>query len=153
MSLEKVRQVRSGRFFRPADLIIFGIIAAAAIALFILFFAIKKDGGLEGVRIFVRDEVVFEYSFESDEYKVFSSCAEVVNGEKLTVNITTEEGGNLVEIDRAARSVRVVSADCRSRDCVYSPPLTGADGFICCMPHHMRILPFGYKDDGKTVII
>lgn len=153
MSLEKVRQVKGEKPFRPADLIIYCIIAALVIILFIVFFCIRKDAGIEGVRIYVRDQAVFEYSFEEGEYKILNGCAEVNEDGNLIVKITVEEGFNVVEIDKSARSVRVIESDCRSRDCVFSPPVTDGRGFIYCMPHHLRILPFGYEEDGKTVIM
>lgn len=153
MSLDKVRQVKGERFFRPADLIIYGAIAAAVIILLIVFFAVKKDGGVEGVRIYVRGDAVFEYSFEEDEYKILNSCAEVAEDDKLTVKITVDGGYNVVEIDKAARTAKVTDSDCRSRDCVYSGAIAGINDFIYCMPHHLRILPYGYEGDEKTVIM
>lgn len=153
MSLGKVREVKKDKFFKPADLIIYGLIAAVLIALFTVFFAVKKNESPDGVRIYVRDEAVFEYDFGKDEYRVLNDCARVSDGEKLTVRITADGGYNVVEIDKSARSARVTESDCPSRDCVYSPPVTGSDGFICCMPHHVRIMPFGYGDDKKTVIM
>lgn len=153
MSLKKVRQVKKEKFFRPADLILYGAIIAALAILFTALFWTKKDSSPEGVRIYVRDEIVFEYFFAEDRYEILNGCAEVVAGDALTVEINAEGGYNIVEIDKSARTARVVGADCRSRDCVFSPPVSSVNDFIYCMPHHLRILPFGYEEDGKTVIM
>lgn len=154
MSLKKVEQVKDEKPFRLADLIIYGVIAAVAAVLFIVLFAVEKNGApLDGVRVYVRDEIVFEYGFDGSGYKILSDCAEVDDGEKLKVKITVDGGYNLIEIDKYARSVSVTESDCRTHDCVYSKAITDGNSVIICLPHHLRIEPYGYKNDGRTVII
>lgn len=153
MSLKKTIQVREAKFFRSADLIVYSVIAAIVVLLFIILFFLKDDGALRGIRIYVRNEIVFEYIFEEDKFLLYQDCVEVEDGEKLIVKVGVFDGYNIVEIDKSARTVRVTDADCRTRECVNTPPITGRGEMIFCSPHRVSIVPYDYEDDGKTVIM
>ena len=152
MSLKKVDEVKVGRFFKLADLIIYGAIAAIVAALFIALFFTRDNGELLGIRIYVRYEAVFEYDFEKDKASVFDGCVDVADGETLVVTISVDGGYNVVRIDKSARSVTVVEADCRTHDCVRTPAIKDNNGIIFCSPHRVRIEPYGSDKDGTFVI-
>lgn len=153
MSLKKVGQVKRDKLFRPADLIIYGLVVAVSAILFAVVFAVRDGKSLNGIRIYVRYEIVFEYDFEEDRYEIFGGGVEVLEGEDFFVKITTPEGFNTVRIDRSARIVTVVDADCRSRDCVHTPEISDNDGLIFCSPHRVLIEPFNRKSDNGTILM
>lgn len=92
MSLRKVEQVKGDKLFRLADLIIYGVIAALAAALFFALFLTRDGGDLRGIRIYVRDKIVFEYDFEENSYEIKDGCAEITekSGDVLILKITAE---------------------------------------------------------------
>ncbi len=154
MSLKKVEQVKGDKLFRLADLIIYGVIAALAAALFFALFLTRDGGDLRGIRIYVRDKIVFEYDFEENSYEIKDGCAEITekSGDVLILKITAENGYNIVRIDGSARSVSVTEADCRSRDCVHTPPIADNGSIIYCSPHFLLIEPFNRTEDGTVIM-
>ena len=152
MSLKKVEEVKSDRGFKPLDLIIYGIIIALVVAVFLAVFMTKKDGGFTGVQVFVRDECVYEYVFGEGGKVLKDSAVEETGEDGLKkITVTGEDGYNVILIDDSARTVRVSEADCKGRDCVYSPEIKDADGVIYCSPHGLKITPTG-RDDGRIIV-
>ncbi|MDE5729708.1 MAG: NusG domain II-containing protein [Clostridia bacterium] len=70
----------------------------------------------------------------------------------LKIKVTANGGYNVIEIDKAERSVKVTEADCGKRDCVYTAAITDNSGMIYCSPHKLRILPYDF-DSGDNIII
>ena len=101
MSLKKVEQVKNSKFFRPWDLIIYGLIFAAAIVL-ILVFALTGRGKSEGFIISYRGEKIFSYSFAEDGYEIISPNVEVEeDGEEKLLLVFRTDGGrgyNKIEV-------------------------------------------------------
>ena len=152
MSLKKVEQVKKDSPFRLADLIIYGVIAVFVAVLLIVLFVTRAEGELKGVRIYVQYEAVFEYEFKEDRYAVFDDCAEVIDGEIITVKISLNGGYNIVQIDKSTRRVCVSEADCRTRDCVRMPAIVDGSGIIYCSPHRVRIEPYDFRSDGTVIM-
>ena len=154
MSLKKVEQVKNSKFFRPWDLIIYGLIFAAAIVL-ILVFALTGRGKSEGFIISYRGEKIFSYSFAEDGYEIISPNVEVEeDGEEKLLLVFRTDGGrgyNQIEVDKAAQSVKVTDSDCSAhRDCVYTAALSPQNRApILCTPHALAITPLEAGDDGK----
>ena len=155
MAFKKIEQVKKDKGFRLFDLIIYGAIIAIVAVLFITLFFTRNTQPLEGIRILVKEQAVFEYSFENDELGVVGDGVEVDREGVITVRISLDDGDfNVVEIDPAARTAKVTQANCKNRDCVYTAAITSANGIIYCSPHRVRIEPLNYKNnDGDHVII
>lgn len=151
MSLKKVQQVKKDRGFKPADLIVYGLIAALVAALFIAVFATRDTSPLSGVRVYVGAEVVFEYNFSSGEYSA-AEGVEVTHGDVIGVRIEVDGGYNVLEINPSARTAKVTQADCRGQDCVHTPAITDNSGIIYCSPHGVKIVPFGLKGDNTVIM-
>lgn len=151
MSLEKVKQVKADKPFKPADLIVYGVVLLLAAALAAAVYLAPSGGKPQGITVTVGDETVFDYDFSKNEAVKISGCCEVEYGDKITVKITAGGGYNVIEIDRLNRSVKVTDADCRSRECVFTAAITDNRGVIYCSPHRMRIQPYGFRDGGKDV--
>jgi hypothetical protein len=155
MSLKKVEAVKKEKGFKILDLIVYGIILAVVVVLFIVVFATKNTDALSGVRIYSKGEAVFEYSFETFEYKQLSNSVTVETEEAegvLTVKIISSDGYNVVRIDKSGK-VKVTDADCRNKDCTYMPEITDNSGIIYCSPHGLRVVPYDFDADDGTVIM
>ena len=70
MSLKKVEQVKKDKFFKIWDVLIYGIIAAVIVSLFLAVFFTADHSELREVQAFYRDELLFTYNFPNDELTV-----------------------------------------------------------------------------------
>lgn len=155
MSLNKVRQVKSDKGFRIADLIVYGIIALIITAIFIAVFFTRDQSPLKGIQVYCKGEAVFLYDFGTGEYEILNNeiTAEVTSTEEGVIfKIITDEGYNTVSISTSG-SVKMIDADCKNKDCVYSPAITDNSGIIFCSPHGVRIVPYNYENDDPNVDI
>ena len=155
MSLKKVKAVKADKGFKIWDLLVYAIVALIAVAIFLAVFLTRDSSPLEGVRVYSRGELVFEYVFAKDEYKILGDGAEIAveDGDGvLTVRVTTEDGYNELCVDKSG-GVKVVSADCKNKDCVYIPEIRDNSGIIFCSPHGLRVVPFDFDPDDGIIIV
>ena len=160
MSLKKVEAVKTEKGFKLPDLIVYGIILLLVAALLIAIFATRNSDSFQGVQVYVNNTAVMSYNFNKDDLKIIVDDGSVEvpereNDSVFTVKVSTGDGYNIVEIDRSARTVRVIEANCSSHDCVYTPAIKDNNGIIFCSPHRLRIIPFNFEveDDGGNRII
>lgn len=156
MSLKKVEQVKRDRGFKLPDLIIYGAIAVMLAVLFIVLFAVRKNEDLRGVKIKLYGTAVFACNFDNGTYDAltddFVEFDEPQNGVQL-VTVYSGQNYNVVEINYSARTVKVVEADCRNHDCMYSnihPTQiikSNKSLPIYCNPHGVVIEPLDYAPD------
>ena len=156
MSQKRIDQVRSDRGFKIFDLIIYGTIAVFVAALFIAVFVTRNSQPLSGFRVYLQNELIYEYDFEKAESKIYVSDRISENAAeegKLLVTVHTGGGFNKIEINLVGKEVRVTDSDCGKRDCVYTPAITDGGGIIFCSPHRLKIEPYGFDYDGGNIII
>ena len=157
MSLKKVEQIKKDKGFKFFDIIIYAVIIALVAILFIVTFAKRNTEPLRGVRIRLYGNAVFECNFEDGSGGALTEdgsveISDTQDGIQL-VTVRSDSGYNVVEINYSARTVKVVEADCRMHDCIYSslkPTLiiSGNDSLpIYCNPHAMLIEPLDYAPD------
>lgn len=153
MSLKKVSQVKADKGFRIWDLIIYGAIAVIVAVLFIVIFTTRNTDPLTGVKISVKSQVVFQYSF-SGQLEKLSDCVEVKEDVKgITITVKTEnEGINELYIDKNKKSVKMVKANCRGKDCIHFPTMTDNGKYIFCSPHGVKVEPL-FRDLNNPDII
>lgn len=160
MSLKKVTQVKRDKGFKIWDLIIYGTVVLLAAVLFIVVFATRNTDPLSGVRISVRDgvfseyKVVFEYDF-AGEPKIYNTDNATVETEEkdgvLKVTVKTGDNGfNVIEIDKKARTATVTDANCKSRRCVYTPTIKDNSRDIHCDTHGLKVEPFIFDFDNPV---
>ena len=152
MSLKKVGEVKADKGFKIWDLIIYGAVILLAAVLFIVVFTTRDTSPLKGIKIYVGNEVVFDYSFEEGAY-TSSKYAEILSEteEELTVKIITEGNGyNTVVIEKGG-AANVTEANCRTKDCVYTAKIVNNSGAIYCWTHGLKILPYGYDSDNGNL--
>lgn len=152
MSLKKINEVKSDRGFKIWDILIYGVIVALVAALLIAIFVTKDSSPLKGFKIYVVNEVVYEYDFEKGEINR-SGAVETLSEKDgvLTLKITAGKGYNVVEVGKDY--VRVTQADCPKKDCIYTPAIRDNSGVIYCLAHGLKILPADYDEDNGNLIM
>lgn len=164
MSLKKVESVKSEKGFKLPDLIVYGVILVLVAVLLITVFATRNTDPFQGVRVYVNQTAVMSYDFNKGGLEGLEITArdgsveapESVTGSVFSVKVRVrEEGYNIIEIDQSSRSVKVIEANCGSRDCVHTRAIEDNNGIIFCSPHRLRIIPFNFEveDDGGHVLI
>ena len=154
MSLEKIRQVKSGKAFKIGDILIYAVLLTAVIAVFLAVYFTRGASPLSGIRISFGGETVYEYDFGSGEERLDARYVAKLDGDTDTINvkITTDYGYNTVRINNGGR-VKVTSADGGKLDWVYSGELKDNGGVIYCSPHRLKIEPYGYDIDNCDIIM
>ena len=155
MSLKKVEQVKADKGFKLPDIIVYVAVLALVAVLFVVIFVTRDDSPLKGIRIYVRNEIVYDYDFKEGQRTLNGAYVQRISEDDTAVvlRINTGDGDyNKVYINKKG-SVRVTEANCGKNDCVYTPELKNSGGIIYCSPHRMKIIPFDFDiDDGKIII-
>ena len=154
--MKYARLVRGGKFFRLADLLVYG---AAVLLIGALFLAAALIGGgqAEGFRVEVNGETVYTYRFGAGG-EVSSEWAERVTERDeeglLLVTVQVSEGEwNEIVIDDGAKSAAMRDANCsRRKDCCAMQPVGEGGGVIVCIPHGLRILPLSEEDFSRPSV-
>ncbi len=155
MSLKKVEQTKKEKFFRPWDLLIYGVVIAVTVALFIALIYIGTDTDDGYISAYYDGEVVFTYSFESDELDICMESNVKVESDAdgiITLIFCTSDGSiedgryedyNAIEIDKALKTVKVTDTDCSGRkDCMRMGIGEGyVSELIYCSPHSLLVQP------------
>ncbi|MGN1373111.1 MAG: hypothetical protein ACI4VK_03570 [Candidatus Coproplasma sp.] len=161
MSLKKIQQVKNSKWFRVWDLLVYGIILVAVVALIIAVTVNKDTSPLEGVSLSYRGITIYTYEFEKDKSEItLGREGNVSVGEKdadgsFTVLFTTDdgEGYNSVFINVKERSVKVTASNCSAhKDCVYTAKITNNGSLpIICPIHSLTVSPLKYIDSGIII--
>lgn len=154
--MKYARLVRGGKFFRLADLLVYG---AAVLLIGALFLAAALIGGgqAEGFRVEVDGETVYSYRFGAGG-EVSPEWAERVTEREeeglLLVTVQVSEGEwNEIVIDDGAKSAAMRDANCsRRKDCCAMQPVGEGGGVIVCIPHGLRILPLSEEDFSRPSV-
>jgi hypothetical protein len=149
MSLKKIEQVREDKGFKIFDLIIYGVLAALILVLFIVFVFTADRQDLRGINVRVANDVVFTYSFEDNKYDVINAkLVEIVSESDDELNIRVlfdNDGYNDITINKKDVWVQVTAANCSYRkDCVYTSAITDDSSMIVCAPRGLFIVPYNY---------
>ncbi|MCD8295230.1 MAG: NusG domain II-containing protein [Clostridia bacterium] len=154
--IKQIDHIKKDKGFRVWDLVVYAVIAVIIVAIFCAVFFTRDTSSLEGVEIYLRNELVFDISFEDSSYNVYSDAVSVEEetSSSITLRIASGSAYNVVEIDLSGPSVSVTEANCRSRDCVYTSAITDNNGIIYCSPHSLKIIPADYtaNDNGNITI-
>lgn len=149
MSRKKIEQVRKTKYFRVWDLLVYGVVLALVVALFLVLFLTADKSPTSGFVVRQKDKVVFTYYFDSDRYEYSLTDGVVCVDEedssvlKFTVRTADGDGYNKIEVDKFNKSVKVTEANCSllKKDCVYTPAIKDNSTTISCLPHEMYIEP------------
>lgn len=153
MSLKKVREVKADKGFKKWDLIVYGVVILLVAALFIVTLFTRDTRELIGIRVYVYNDVVFEYDFKENKYTLTDSAEILTEDENsLTVKITNKKDYNVVAVDKKG-GARVIEANCHTKDCVYTAEIVNNGGAIFCLSHGLKVLPYGYDIDNGDIIM
>lgn len=145
MSVKSVREVRSGKPFKPFDLIVYGLLAAAVVGLFIAFVFTRVSSPLAEVYVDCDNERVLVWSVAEGTLAVTNGWRDRVDTveENGTVRVTVWTNAERTEfniIELTSDGASVADANCSAhKDCVYSASVTDTSGVIVCVPHRLRI--------------
>lgn len=161
MSLKKIQQVKNSKWFRVWDLLVYGIILIAVVALVIAVTVNRDTSPLEGVSLSYKGITIYTYEFEGDKSEIaLGRESNVSVGEKdadgsFTVKFITDngEGYNNVFINVKERSVKITASNCSARkDCVYTARLTSNGSVpIFCNIHSLIVSPLKFIDSGIII--
>ena len=108
MSLKKIQQVKKDRGFALFDLIIYGVLIAVVAALFVVVFTAFNREPLTGVRVSVRAEAVFEFTFGGQLSVLSEDVTYDEDSKGITVTVQSDDGFNVIYIDKQNRSVKML---------------------------------------------
>ncbi len=161
MSLKKVNQVRADRGFKIWDIAVYAAILAAVAALFVVMFFTRDESQLKGIYVYYDNVVIYVYDFGEMRGEIRDGAHIAVLDEddeslKLRFHVGSSLGSdyNDILIDKAAVSVTITDADCSARkDCYYMDDIVNAGGALICTPHRLKIIPYGYEEDGGGIVV
>lgn len=156
MSLKKIEQVKKSGGFKIWDLIVYGVIAAIIVVVFIAVFSTRDTASLNGIKVTVQGNDVFKYNFESKEIDYIDENTVTVlseDGNVIEVKVECGGGYNVITVNKDG-SVKMKEADCSKfhPDCVYMAEIKDNSGFIYCMPHGLRIESYKFEPN-KDVLM
>ena len=148
--IDDIERARKGKPFRAADLIVYAVVAAITVGLFLAFTVFRRVGGSTEIIAELGGERVFSYSIADGKLTLnenFSGSTEM----------SESDGGYIVVIygdkDRSSYNVVVIEnggktyvsdADCSNRkDCVHMKAVDKNGGVIICVPHGLKIYATG----------
>ena len=149
MSLKKVKQVRADRGFKIWDLIVYAVLIALIVALFIAFVFTRDSSPITSISVLSgfgdEQRTVCTYNFVTDTLTVLDSSVITRNsrtdeGIELVFHGQNEGEYNTVYINKTECSVSVTSANCPALDCVHTAAITNNSSLpIICATHAMII--------------
>lgn len=153
MSLERVEQVKKRKPFALWDILVYGILAAFILILFIVFVFTADTSPISGIKIYVKEEVVFTYEFGGKE-EIATGWEERVTTvreeNEYFVTVRTERGYNTVAIDLVNKSAKMRDTDCdrleQGKQCLLEQ-VTNNSEKISCLPHFLFVRPLDGEED------
>lgn len=153
MSLKKIEQIKSRKWFSLWDILAFGVIIITAVILIISFTVGKDKSSLEGFYVSYRGEQVLTFEFGSTPRVLKEenvAVEEVSGGYKIRFYTDEKDGFNDIFVDIKNKTVGVTASNCSAhKDCVYTPELKyNSSTPIICTPHALTISPLKFYDNG-----
>ena len=113
---------------KKSDAIIYAILLAAAAVMFILWST--QDSQALTARIYVEGELYNAVSLHIP----------------AEISVSTSLGHNIIRLEEG--SVRMISADCRSQDCIRMGAITRPGRLIACLPNRVIVQLEGDAGEG-----
>ncbi len=150
--MNRARIVREHRPFAAWDLLVYALLAALVVVLFLVFVVHDAFGtdDVRGIRVEAGGETVYTYVFgEGGSISEGWEKRVEVHPENgvLLVTITTEHGWNQLAIDDEAGTAVMRDADCSLRkDCTAMRAIGDGGSVITCIPHALKVVPLSGED-------
>ena len=159
MSLKKIEEVKSSKWFSIWDTIAFGVILVTAVALILAFTVGKDRSALSGFEINYRGEQIMTYEFGGKPTVLKEGLIEIEDEgveDGFIVRFTTEDGKgfNNIFVNTAKKTVAVTDSNCSAhKDCVHTAALANNSSLpIICTPHGLTVSTLTFVDDGVIKI-
>lgn len=151
MSVKSLQNVRESKPFRPADLIVYGVLIALIAALLTAFVFTRAAVPLSEIYADVGGERVLAWSVAAEKLTVtavWQDRAEVTaTAGATTVRLYIDEHGHYNVIEFTAAGAKITDANCSAhKDCVHTPALTDAADVIICVPHKLKLYSSGERE-------
>jgi thiamine biosynthesis lipoprotein len=150
---EKVTKVKSDKYFKLADTVIYALVVALIVVLFAVFVFNGSSENVTSVvvRSTLTGETLFTYDVATDKYATFLSANYTVdatdNSAATVVTITTTDGHyNTLTITKGATvTAKMTDALCGiHKECVNNfPAITRDNGVIVCSPNGIKVTTAG----------
>ncbi|MBE7087083.1 MAG: hypothetical protein E7369_02135 [Clostridiales bacterium] len=131
---------------RKLDVIVYALVLLAVVCLFSFFVIIPKTEPNSGFKVQVDGKDIFYFYYETNTYRILDGYDVSIenDGSVFFVNVATENGFNLLQVDTDKKEVRIIDSDCsNTHDCVYFAPIKDSNGVIVCVPHGLVVTPLG----------
>lgn len=147
---EDIARARKEKPFRPADIIVYGVVALIIIGLFIAFVFVRSNSNATEIIAERNGERVFVYSIANGRltlnvgYSGTVEYSEKNGGYEVTVYTDKDKKSyNTIVIENDGKTY-ISDADCSNRkDCVHMNAIDGNGGTIICVPHGLKIYATG----------
>lgn len=152
--MNRIEEIKKRKPFAVWDLLVYGILVAVILALFIGFVFVNRGGHAKGIQITLHGTPVYTYEYGKGgraEKGYESYIEEQTENGIVLVKIYSDETRkeyNLLAIDPQKRSAVMRDANCSFRkDCTHMPAVTSDLGVIVCLPHGLKVLALGQEED------
>lgn len=154
MSLEKIGQVKKSKLFAKWDILVYSLLLAVILSLFVGFVFAATPSALQGIVIEYDNQTVFTYDFATDTYNIDAAGQNTVkvedDGSELRVTVTYENEFNLIIIEKSGRAY-IKDADCSyHKDCTSMQAICDSNGIIICVPHKLTVKAQNYEENPVT---
>jgi hypothetical protein len=141
-----IEKIKKSKPFCKHDVVIYAVLSLFIAILFLSFFGFSSHDNANGFNVTLNGQKVLNYSFETNALFIESAFTDSVektdDGQKVLITIRSganKEQFNVLSIDKAERSVKVVDANCSSsKECAHMPKIHNT-GAIFCAPHGLSI--------------
>ena len=137
-----IKYSKSAPFYRQ-DVILYAIITALIVGLFLFFVIIPKSDKPQGFSVSVDNELVFTFDFSKEEITLNKELNKIVHDkENNTITVyTSNQSFNKLLYDTDSLTVKIIESNCPNHDCVDFFEISSGNGVIYCLPHGLKILP------------
>lgn len=135
------------KFFKAADIIVYGIILAVTIIILCVFLIPKEKGQLEYLEIYKNDVLIYKYDFIGGEGKKITDVDDIKTEEFDENGITfvkIDEGGDYNIIEIGKDYALVSDANCSHyAPCEHYAAIKKDGDTIICLPHKLKLIGIG----------
>ena len=145
----KFEKIKSQKPFSKKDFIVFAILFAVIITLFISLIFLSKKSPSKGFKVLINNDQVLEFDYKTSSAKISDNYKDKIlidyESKKIIIYIDNSKTKfNEIVFDSNKKTVKISNSTCSlSKDCVYMPHITDDKGVIYCAPHALKILPLG----------
>ncbi len=147
--MEKNGSPKLRSIFVKQDIVVYAILLAAIIFLFLTFFIFSDKKTAEGFTASVNGKTVLTYYYDDKAVISDDTSVEIqIDDNKIYIFFDKEKKVfNELTVDTNKRTVKVTDSSCSvTKDCTLVPAI-GNNGAIYCAPHKLKISVLNEKEN------